>query len=141
MEKVRDKELMKKYQEENMETMTGNILFNMENIEETKIMLGKMWKQRKERIIEKEKEEKEEKTKMSNRNTYKGSETNIEKDHSHSSGTLYDFGLTPVNDRGNSDLQRKAESLWRSWNYMEMLRKNKQGPLRQRYKTLLQKQQ
>ena len=63
MEKVRDKELMKKYQEENMETMTGNILFNMENIEETKIMLGKMWKYRKERIIEKEKEEKEEKNK------------------------------------------------------------------------------
>ena len=63
MEKVRDKELMKKYQEENMETMTGNILFNMENIEETKIMLGKMWKYRKERIIEKEKEEKEEKHK------------------------------------------------------------------------------
>ena len=56
MEKVRDKELMKKYQEENMETMTGNILFNMENIEETKIMLGKMWKYRKERIIKKEKE-------------------------------------------------------------------------------------
>ena len=63
MEKVRDKELMKKYQEENMETMTGNILFNTENIEETKIMLGKMWKYRKERIIEKEKEEKEEKHK------------------------------------------------------------------------------
>ena len=61
MEKVRDKELMKKYQEENMETMTGNILFNIENIEETKIMLGKMWKYREERIKEKEKGKKEEK--------------------------------------------------------------------------------
>ena len=52
---------------------------------------------------------------MSNRNTYKGRETDIEKgDHSHSSGTLCDFGLTPVNDRGNSDLQGEAKSPQRS---------------------------
>ena len=49
MEKTRDKKLMKRHQEENKERMTGNILFKEENIEETKIMLGKMWKYRKEK--------------------------------------------------------------------------------------------
>ena len=42
IEKTRDKQLMKRHQDENKETMIGNILFKQENIEETKIMLGKM---------------------------------------------------------------------------------------------------
>ena len=58
---------MKRHQEENKERMTGNILFKQENIEETKIMLGKMWKYRKERIKEIEKEKKEETKKSGNK--------------------------------------------------------------------------
>ena len=57
IEKTRDKQLMKRHQDENKETMIGNILFKQENIEETKIMLGKMWKYRKEKTKEIEKEQ------------------------------------------------------------------------------------
>merc|ERR1712008_316581 len=52
METVRNSRLMIKYQEENKEDIIGNILFEPENIEKTKIMLGKMWKYREKRIEE-----------------------------------------------------------------------------------------
>ena len=52
MKTVRNNRLMTKYWEENKENMVGISLFEHDDIEETKIMLGKMWKYREERIKE-----------------------------------------------------------------------------------------
>ena len=52
METVRDNVLISKYQEENKEDIVGRLLFEHEDIEKTKTMLGKMWKYRDKKILE-----------------------------------------------------------------------------------------
>ncbi|CAL4078538.1 unnamed protein product, partial [Meganyctiphanes norvegica] len=50
LEESRNKELIKKFKDENKELMAGKILFEKDEIEEIKCMLGKMWRYRKRKL-------------------------------------------------------------------------------------------